>query len=507
MGCLNKLTVAFAVLSVTAGKELGAKAAVRKLPEGLQFGAATASFQVEGGWNASDKSPSIWDTFCEIPGKIKDGTDGRDTCKSYEYYQRDIEMLKFLGVDFYRFSISWPRVLPTGFADKISKDGIGYYSKLVDELLANGIEPVATLYHWDLPQSLQDLGGWANPLIADWFEDYARVLYDALGDRVKLWLTLNEPKQFAIYGYGTEAFAPNINSPGIGDYMAVKNLLLAHARAWHLYDKEYRQKQNGSCGITIASDFSEGASDSPADIEAGNLALDFEIGFYSHPIFSSTGGFPESVVKRVAERSAAQGFPRSRLPELTKDEIEFIRGTSDFYGFNHYSTRFYTAADYKPGMFDVPSYNDDVGAVSGRGDYVTAPNGYTTKISAGIRKALNWIKDSYNSPEIMIFENGYGDFGGIDDFDRIDYYKEYLDAILDAIEVDGCRITKYTAWSLMDNFEWSQGLSVKFGLFEVDYEDEKRTRRPKTSALWYRNLIASRVLDPADNPKPENLEF
>ena len=158
-------------------------------------------------------------------------------------------MLKFLGVDFYRFSISWPRVLPTGFSNKISKDGIGYYSTLVDELLANGIEPVATIYHWDLPQSLQDLGGWANPLIADWFEDYARVLFDALGDRVKLWITINEPKQFAIYGYGTTMCAPYIVSPGIGDYMAVKNLLLAHARAWHLYDNEYRQKQNGKCFI------------------------------------------------------------------------------------------------------------------------------------------------------------------------------------------------------------------------------------------------------------------
>lgn len=154
-------------------------------------------------------------------------------------------MLKFLGVNFYRFSISWPRVLPTGFSNKISEDGIGYYSKLVDELLANGIEPVATMFHWDLPQSLQDLGGWANPLIADWFEDYAQVLFEALGDRVKTWITLNEPKQFLIFGYGTNRFAPNIVSPGIGDYIAVKNALLAHARAWHLYDKKYRKTQKG----------------------------------------------------------------------------------------------------------------------------------------------------------------------------------------------------------------------------------------------------------------------
>lgn len=154
-------------------------------------------------------------------------------------------MLKFLGVDFYRFSISWPRVLPHGYANKISKEGIGYYSDLVDGLLANGIQPIVTMFHWDLPQVLQDLGGWANPEIAVWFEDYARVLYEALGDRVKIWITVNEPKQFIIFGYGTTRFAPDIISAGTGDYLAVKNMLIAHARAWHLYDKEFRETQKG----------------------------------------------------------------------------------------------------------------------------------------------------------------------------------------------------------------------------------------------------------------------
>nr|XP_021196648.2 myrosinase 1 [Helicoverpa armigera] len=501
----------FAVSLVTATSERCAKSEVRKLPEKLKLGAATAAFQIEGAWDAADKSPSIWDTFCRIPGNVKDGTDGNDTCKSYEYYQRDIEMLKFLGVDYYRFSISWPRVLPTGFANKISEEGIAYYSKLVDELLANGIEPVATLYHWDLPQSLQDLGGWTNPLIADWFEDYARVLFDALGDRVKSWITINEPKQFAIFGYGMEYFAPQVNSAGIGDYMATKNILLAHARVWHLYDEEYRDTQKGICGITIAADFCEGASDSPDDIEAGKLAMDFEVGLYGHPIFSSTGGFPERVVKRVAEKSAEQGFPRSRLPELTQEEIEYIKGTSDFFGFNHYSTSFYTEKTYKSGMYAVPSYSDDIGAVA-VGDherYEKPASSFTTPIPAGIRKSLNWVKDSYDSPEIMIFENGFGSYGslGLEDPARIDYYGQYLDAVLDAIEVDGCKITRYTAWSLMDNFEWSFGLSVKFGLFEVDFEDEKRTRRPKQSALWYRNLIASRTLNPDDKPQLEDIAF
>uniref|UniRef100_A0A2A4JEY2 Beta-glucosidase n=1 Tax=Heliothis virescens TaxID=7102 RepID=A0A2A4JEY2_HELVI len=437
------------------------KATMRNLPDGLKIGVATAAFQIEGGWDAADKSPSIWDTYSRIPGNIADGADGNDTCKSYEYYQRDIEMLKFLGVDFYRFSISWPRVLPTGFANKISEEGIAYYSKLVDELLANGIEPVATLYHWDLPQSLQDLGGWANPLIVDWFEDYARVMFDALGDRVKSWITINEPRQFAIYGYGMDYFAPSIISPGIGDYMAIKNSLLAHARAWHLYDKEYRHIQKGTCGITIATDFCEGATDSAEDIETGELAMDFEI------------------------------------------------GTSDFFGFNHYSTSFYTESTYKSGMYPVPSHNDDIGAVSDHGPYVTSPSYFTTSIPVGIRKSLNWVKDKYDNPQIMIYENGFGSYGslGLDDPARIDYHYGYLNSVLDAIEIDGCNITRYTAWSLMDNFEWRSGLSVKFGLFEVDFDDEMRTRKPKTSALWYRNLIASRTLNPDDNPQLEYIVF
>ncbi|XP_022827475.1 myrosinase 1-like isoform X1 [Spodoptera litura] len=501
------LAAGLAVAFVTASIADWSASVMRKLPEDLKLGVATAAFQIEGGWNAADKSESIWDTFCRIPGNIKDGTDGNDTCKSYEFYQRDIQMLKFLGVNFYRFSISWPRVLPNGFANKISEVGLGYYSRLVDELLANGIEPVVTIYHWDLPQNLQDLGGWANPLIADWFEDYARVLFDALGDRVKTWVTINEPKQFAIYGYGMKLCAPNIVSAGIGDYLAVKNLLVAHARVWHLYDKEYRPKQKGTIGIVIATDYREGATDSPEDIEAGKVAFDFEVGFYSHPIFSTTGGLPERVVKRVAERSAQQGFPRSRLPEFTPEEIEYIKGTSDFFGFNHYSTLFYTANSYKPGMYEIPSYNDDIGAVGTYGTYVTTSVPHTTKIPTGIRKALNWVKDSYNNPEIMIFENGFGNLGGNNDIDRIDYYIAYLDAILDAIEVDGCNITRYTAWSLMDNFEWMSGLSVKFGLFEVDYNDDKRTRTARASALWFKNLIATRTLNTDYEPQLREVTF
>ncbi|KAM3960624.1 myrosinase 1-like [Aphomia sociella] len=480
---------------------------MRKIPENIKLGVASASYQIEGGWNAADKSLSIWDTFCQKPGAISDGTNGEDTCKSYDYYKRDVKMIKFLGVQVYRFSISWPRLLPDGFANKISKDGAEYYNNLIDELIANGIEPMVTMYHWDLPQKLQDLGGWANPLIAEWFEDYARVLYKLFGDRVKTWVTLNEPKQFGLFGYGMERFAPGLNICGIAEYIVAKNLLLAHARAWHVYDEEFRSTQKGVCGITIATDYREGETDDPDDVITGKEAMDFEVGLYSHPIFSTEGGFPESVIRRIGQKSAEQGYPRSRLPALSAEEIKFIRGTSDFYGLNHYSTLFYTRKTYKQGMYPVPSYADDIGAVFSRKDYKPAPAIHATSIPEGFRKALKWVKDNCNDPQIMILENGYGDFGEREDIDRITYLSDYIKVMLDAIEIDKCNVTHYTLWSLMDNFEWASGLSMKFGIFETDYNDEERTRRPKLSAFWYRQLNSTRALDRNYKVSREELIF
>ncbi|GBP32558.1 Myrosinase 1 [Eumeta japonica] len=410
---------------------------VRKFPEGFKFGVATASYQIEGAWDADGKiillystqslvlepptrnqcvmeaadshrprygdivradgltrcwrqgacdsdhytrftprttllvfivrfrckTPSVWDHMChQNPSFIVDGTSGDVACNSYRFYERDIEMVKFMNVDFYRFSISWPRILPNGFANHVNSKGVDYYNKIIDRLIELGVEPVATIFHWDLPQNLQDLGGWTNPNVAEWFEDYARVLYENFGDRVKTWITINEPKQICVYGYGMNIMAPAMNIGGIAEYMSIKNMLLAHARAWHLYDREFREKQKGVCGITIATDFRRGASEELDDVEAGLDAIEFEIGLYSHPIFSSKGGFPERVVKRIAKRSKDQGFPRSRLPDLSREEAEFIRGTSDFFGFNHYSTRFYTRKSWMEGKFPVPSYADDLGA-------------------------------------------------------------------------------------------------------------------------------------------------
>ncbi|CAH4037034.1 unnamed protein product [Pieris brassicae] len=248
----------------------------------------------------------------------------------------------------------------------------------------------------------------------------------------------------------------------------------------------------GKCGIAIATEYRQGATASPQDIEAGLDCLEFEVGLYAHPIFSTEGGFPEDVKRRVALKSAEQGYPRSRLPEFTQEEIHYVRGTSDFYGFNHYTTYFLTRKWYTPEV--VPSQVDDIGATQVDLEYEMGATIQSKIIPEGIRKALNWVKNKYDNPVVMIFENGFNTYGGLKDLNRITYYRKYLNAILDAIDIDGCNITRYTAWSLMDNFEWNCGLKLKFGLFEVDYEDENKQRIARLSALWFKHLITTRSL-------------
>lgn len=208
---------------------------------------------------------------------IKDHSNGDVAADSYHLYKTDVELMKELGLNFYRFSISWPRILPQGFAHHVNEAGVKYYSDLIDELIKHGIEPMVTMYHWDLPANLQTLGGWTNPLVTTWFANYAKVLFDRFGDRVKLWVTINEPKQICYEGYGSDVKAPMLNMTGIAEYMCAKNVLLAHAKAFHLYDDVYRSRQNGRIGISISCTWYEPASDSPEDHQAAEDARQFDV--------------------------------------------------------------------------------------------------------------------------------------------------------------------------------------------------------------------------------------
>ncbi|XP_045457592.1 lactase-phlorizin hydrolase-like [Melitaea cinxia] len=482
----------------------------RKFPDGMLFGTATSSYQVEGGWDADDieniatisleyeeiagKTENIWDNLShQKPCVIEDCHTGDIADNSYYSYKRDVEMLRELGVDFYRFSLSWARILPTSFPDKINEKGVEYYNNLINELLKYNIQPMVTIYHWDLPQKLQNLGGWINPLIVDWFTDYARVAFELFGDKVKYWFTINEPRSVCFHGYANERLAPLYNISGIAEYICYKNILLAHANAYHLYNNEYRSKINGTIGIVAYTSWFEPESEEHA--EAAEDASKFEWGVFVDPIFSKKGDFPQVLKDRIAIKSLAQGFPRSRLPLFTPEEVELIKGSSDFYGLNHYSSYVVYRNDSVNGYYNSPSQLDDLGAVLyTNSTWESANNSWLKVVPWGFYKLLTKIREDYNNPPILITENGFSTRNGLEDDRRVAYYRDYLDAMLNAVE-EGSDIRAYTAWSLMDNFEWMDGYGDRFGLYEVDYDSPERTRTPRKSAYVYKEIVRTRTLD------------
>ncbi|KAJ0171328.1 hypothetical protein K1T71_012878 [Dendrolimus kikuchii] len=467
-------------------------------PPEFKFGSASASYQVEGAWNVSDKAISVWDKLVhDNPDAISDRSNGDVACDSYHLWQRDIEMAEELGLHFYRFSISWPRVLPSGYANYISKDGREYYDNLINGLLEKGIEPLVTIYHWDLPQNLQELGGWLNPMITDLFADYAKVLFSLYGDRVKTWLTLNEPMAMCDGTFNTGTMAPPLVVEDVGAYICNKNILIAHAKAWRIYDEEFKPLYNGE--VSIANNFFWYEPLTPDDEDIAEAARQNMGGRYSHAIYTKEGGWPPVIEKMVAEASEKKGYNKSNLPEFTQDEIELIRGTFDFYAVNHYTTRLIRHAE--PGeeldLNDVPDLN---GKVLVNPDWPTTTSSWFSVYPEGLRRQLVWLKEQYGDIKFLITENGYSSGIGLEDTARINYYRDNLEQILLAIKEDGVNVVGYTAWTLMDNFEWSDGYQSRFGLYEVDFDSPTRTRTPRASAAYYKNIIkAHKLVEPNEN--------
>ncbi|XP_075985442.1 myrosinase 1-like [Anticarsia gemmatalis] len=464
-----------------------------KFPEWFKFGAATAAYQVEGGWNSSDKGENTWDRLFHSNPEFSSQDNGDVACDSYHLWRRDIEMAEELGLDIYRFSLSWARLLPNGFANKISEDGKRYYNNLIDGLLEKGIEPVVTLYHFDLPQILQDLGGWANPLISDWFADYARVAFTLFGDRVKTWLTINEPLGFCDTGYSKQQ-APYIDGEVIAKYLCNKYTLISHAKAWRIYDEEFRPRYHGKVSLATIFNWYEPAT--PEDKEITDLMREYWEGRFAYPIFSKEGGWPPTLEKFMADKSKQEGYSRSRLPPLTAEEIELIRGTYDFYGLNHYLSRRIRKARPGEKIGTWPLYGSDEINIQMESD----PSWETTGLDwfpinpAGLRKQLHWLNQTYGVNEVMITENGYLDLDKhLDDTARIKYMRDYLEQIQLAI-ADGINVTAYMAWSLMDNLEWLGGYGASFGLYQVDFTDDNRTRTPRESARYYSRVTRTRSL-------------
>nr|XP_015214622.1 PREDICTED: lactase-phlorizin hydrolase [Lepisosteus oculatus] len=491
---------------------------------------ATASYQIEGGWRADGKGVSIWDTFAHTPLKVGNDENGDIACDSYNKIDEDVAMLKKLGVTHYRFSISWPRVLPDGTPRYINEKGLNYYHRLIDKLLAANIQPQVTLYHWDLPQALQDEGGWENETIVQRFKSYADVIFSRLGEKVKFWITINEPYNVANIGHGYGTAAPGISfRPGTAPYVVGHNLLKAHAEAWHLYNDKYRQKQGGLISITINSDWTEPRNPyKQEDIDAARRVLQFYIGWFAHPVFK--GDYNELMKTRIRERSLAAGLSKSRLPEFTEEEIRRIKGTHDYFGFNHYTTVLTFNVDYK----NLQHYDADRGAgtIADRA-WLDSGSAWLKVTPFGFRRILNFIKEEYGNPPIYITENGISERGPINlnDDHRIHYHDNYINQALKAYIFDGVDIRGYTVWTLMDNLEWATGFAERFGLFYVNQSDPSLPRIPKKSSRRYSTIIrcngfpdptqgphgclqiepessttASTVMKPTDTPRPSPIQ-
>uniref|UniRef100_A0AAR5P464 Cytosolic beta-glucosidase n=1 Tax=Dendroctonus ponderosae TaxID=77166 RepID=A0AAR5P464_DENPD len=470
------------------------------LPEGFTLGVATAAFQIEGAWDEGGKGEQVWDWFMHTyPEKIENGANGDVACDSYHKWEEDVQLLKDLGVNHYRLSISWARILPDGLANNytINQEGVQYYRKLFEALLENGITPYVTMYHWDLPIPLQELGGWLNPIIADHFANYARICYQLYGDIIKNWITLNEPHTYCVLGYGSGYHAPGYVLPATGIYQCAYTSVLAHAKAYHIYNDEFRADQQGRVTIVIDSSWMEPITDTEKNVEAVQRMFDFSVGLYAHPIY--VGNWPERVINIVDARSTLEGYSSSRLPPFTDEEIEYIKGTFDFFCLNSYSTYLIEHINNWDEMIDPngASFDLDAGVSYSFDPSWPSDVNWVSRVPQGFRKILNYVYNTFGQPEIVVTENGWAQnltTVGLDDQDRITYLKQYLSALLDAVYEDGVNVTGYTAWSILDNLEWAHGYEQKLGLVEVDFSSPERTRTPRASYYWYQTVTRNRCL-------------
>uniref|UniRef100_V5I941 beta-glucosidase n=1 Tax=Anoplophora glabripennis TaxID=217634 RepID=V5I941_ANOGL len=460
-------------------------------PSSFLFGAATSAYQIEGAWNESGKGVSRWDYITHSTQIVVDGSNGDVACDSYHKYEDDIAILRELGVDYYRFSIAWTRILPSGLTNEINQDGVDYYNSLIDGLVEAGIQPWVTMYHWDVPQALNYIGDFSNPTFVDYVANYADLLFSLFGDRVKTWNTFNEPITFCAHFPIASAALGVLLPVGVSEYLCSHNVLRAHARIYRLYQLKYKYSQGGRISISLSTEYAEPASDSPADIEAAHRKLLFDFGWYAYPLVY--GNYPRVMIDTVRNLSSIQGYPVSRLPIFTLTERLMLRGAYDFIALNHYTTSL--TADASSEIKEASFMNDALVEQYKDPTWGNSSASWLTVYPEGFRKLLVHIKETYNDPEIVVTENGFADEPDeFNDLGRISYIQSYLSELLKAVHEDGVKVTAYTAWSLMDNFEWYNGFTVRFGLYHVDFDSSNKTRTPKDSASYYRNVIETRCL-------------
>ena len=434
----------------------------RRFPSGFLWGAATAAYQIEGAAREDGKGPSIWDTFCRRPGAIATGEVGDVSCDHYHRWREDVALMRELGLGAYRFSISWPRVLPEG-RGAVNDRGLALYDALVDALLAIGARPFVTLYHWDLPQSLQDRGGWSEPDTVAAFGEYAALIAERLGDRVTDWMTLNEPEVVAFAGHHS-----GVHAPGVRDFPTALRVSHQLHRAHRAGAAAIRAARPGArVGIALNMSPCEAASADPADAAAATRMDGYLNRWFADPVFGRP--YPSDMLEHYARWV--------RIPPL-----DLQPQAPDFLGVNYYSRRVCRAGG-----------DDPLGVVrmQPEGSSYTAMEWEVH--AASLRDLLVRVTHEWQPPSVIVTENGaaYDDVvrgDRVTDPERTSFLSEHIAAAADALDA-GVPLRGYFVWTLMDNFEWAHGTSKRFGLVHVDYATQRR--RVKDSGRWYRDLIAA----------------
>nr|XP_040039052.1 klotho [Gasterosteus aculeatus aculeatus] len=439
-------------------------------PEDFMWAVGTAAYQVEGAFEKDGKGLSIWDTFRRGGNRMATGDVGSD---SYHNVYKDVRAIAQLGVSHYRFSLSWSRIFPNGTRGSYNEIGTNYYRTLLRRLKEIRVQPVVTLYHWDLPDHLQQtLGGWSHPEIVGIFKDYADFCFQTFGDDVKYWITIDNPFVVARHGYGTGVVAPGIKNDPDLPFRVGHNLIKAHAAVWHLYDRHYRPRQRGRLSMALASHWIKPSRTRLESLRECQCSLDHVLGWFARPLFVD-GDYPPCMKARLG----------SRLPSFTPEERAQVRGTADFFALSHGAA------------LSFQLINDSLK--------------FGQQEELDLRMLLYWVNAEYDKPPIFVVQSGWYVLGNTktEDPKHMYYLKRFIAEALKSIVIDGVNVIGYTAWSLMDGFEWHREYGIRRGLYYVDFNAPDMKREPKTSATFYRNVIQKNGFPELPENKPAQGSF